>query len=199
MPALKDPQYEKFASELAELKPPIEAYKLAGYAPHRGNAARLAKRREIRDRVQELLDEAAEFANIRRVRVLVEIDRVGRANLVDFFERVSLGKDAEGTERYEIRLRDLTSLPRHLTAAVSSIEWDDAGRPKLKLHDKNQANFTLLKHLGGLPEEEKRGDVTNIFNLLSVEDQRVVVEALEALGGGQAAIGSGAEGKSHAP
>lgn len=194
MPALKDPQYEKFASELAELKAPIEAYKLAGYAPHRGNATRLARRPEVQARVNELLEEAAEFADIRRVRVLVEIDRVGRANLVDFFERVVTGQDDKGRDKHEIRMRDITTLPRHLTAAIAAIEFDDLGRPKLKLHDKNAANFTLLKHLGGLPEPE-RNDV-NIFNLLSVEDQRVVVQALEALSGGQGAVGGGTESQS---
>lgn len=193
MTALKDPQYEKFASELAELKPPIEAYKLAGYAPHRGNATRLARRPEVQARVHELLEEAAEYADIRRTRVLVEIDRVGRANLADFFERVPTGRDDQGREQHEIRMRDITTLPRHLSAAIAAIEWDDAGRPKLKLHDKNQANFTLLKHLGGLPEPE-RHDV-NIFNLLSVEDQRIVVQALEALSGGPAAAGAAIEGE----
>jgi hypothetical protein len=194
MPALKDPQYEKMANELAELKAPIEAYKLAGFVPHRGNANRLARRPEIKARVAELLNEAAEYADIRRVRVLVEIDRVGRANFVDFFERVPVGKDDAGAVKFEVRLRDITTLPRHLTAAIAGIEWDEAGRPKLKLHDKNQANFTLLKHLGGLPEPE-RNDV-NIFNLLSVEDQRVVVGALEALARGQAAVGGTVEGES---
>mgnify|MGYP001601850268 CR=1 FL=1 len=195
MPALKNPQYEKFASELAELKPTIEAYKLAGYVPDRGNANRLAARPVIKARVAELLEEAAEYADIRRARVLVEIDRVGRANLVDFFERVSLGANDAGIEMFEIRLRDITRLPRQLTAAIAAIEWDDAGRPKLKLHDKNAANFTLLKFLGGLPEPE-RHDHTNIFNLLSVEDQRIVVSALEGLAGGQGGAGRTLEGGS---
>lgn len=194
MAALKDPQYEKFASELAELKSPTEAYKLAGYVPHRGNANRLARRPEIRARVADLLEEAAEYADIRRTRVLVEIDRVGRANLADFFERVVVGKDDDGRDKYEIRLRDITTMPRQLTAAISGVEWDEAGRPKLKLHDKNQANFTLLKYLGGLPEPE-RNDV-NIFNLLSVEDQRVLVSALEALSRGAPAAGGAIEGRS---
>jgi len=192
MAALKDPQHEKFASELAELKAPIEAYKLAGYVPDRGNANRLARKPHIRARVAELLNEAAEYADIRRVRVLVEIDRVGRANLADFFEKISLGKDeTTGAEKFEIRLRDITTLPRQLTAAISALEWDEAGRPKLKLHDKNQANFTLLKHLGGLPEDNKPD--LNIFNLLSVEDQRLVVSALEAFERGQKAISHAAE------
>lgn len=191
MAALKDPQHEKFASELAELKPPIEAYKLAGYVPDRGNANRLARKPHIRARVQALLDEAAEYADIRRVRVLVEIDRVGRANLADFFERVKTGKDDNGKDTFEIRMRDITTLPRHLTAAIAGLEFDEFNRPKLKLHDKNAANFTLLKHLGGLPEPE-RNDV-NIFNLLSVEDQRVLVGALENLARGQIAAGGSAQ------
>lgn len=194
MAALKDPQHEKFASELAELKAPIEAYKLAGYVPDRGNANRLARKPHVRARVQQLLDEAAEYADIRRVRVLVEIDRVGRANLADFFERVSTGRDADGKEQFEIRMRDITRLPRHLTAAIAALEFDETGRPKLKLHDKNAANFTLLKHLGGLPEPE-RNDV-NIFNLLSVEDQRVLVGALEDLGRRQIATGGAASEES---
>lgn len=192
MAALKDPQHEKFASELAELKPPIEAYKLAGFVPDRGNANRLARKPHIRARVQALLDEAAEYADIRRARVLVEIDRVGRANLADFFEKVQVGTADDGKAVYELRLRDITALPRYLTAAISSLEFDDAGRPKLKLHDKNQANFTLLKHLGGLPEPD-RPDVNNIFNILSVEDQRVLVAALEDVPRGQAAADGRAE------
>lgn len=183
MPALTNPKYEKFASELAELKPPLEAFKAAGFAPHAGNATRLAKRPEVLARKQELLEEAAEFADIRRVRVLVEIDRVGRANLIDFFEREMRADGTYGP----LRLRDLTALPRHLTAALAAIEWDEEGRPKIKLHDKNQANFTLLKHLGGLPEPE-RPDL-NIFNVLSVEDQRALADLVEALAGGPRAIG----------
>jgi hypothetical protein len=188
MSALKDPQYEKFAAELAELKPPIEAYKLAGFVPHRGNANRLSKRPEIKARVQQLLDEAAEYADIRRVRVLVEIDRVGKANIADFYE-------ADGKT-----LKNITQMPRRLTAAIAGINWIEDGvdadgkvtyRAEIKFHDKNQANFTLLKHLGGLPEAE-RNDV-NIFNLLSVEDQRIVVAALEAQPGGQGAISGATE------
>lgn len=184
MGALRDPQWEKFACELAELKAPLEAYKLAGYLPHRGNASRLARRIEVRTRVKELLDEAAEFANIRRVRVLVEIDRVGRANLQDFVE-AELAADGKPTGR--VKLKDLTQLPRELTAAIASLEYDDAGQPKIKLHDRNQANFALLKHLGGLPEDDRR-DVTNIFNLLSIDDQRALADALEAYAGGQRTI-----------
>lgn len=181
MPALKDPQYEKFASELAELKSPTEAYKLAGYAPHRGNAARLAKRPEVRARVQELLDEAAEFADIRRVRVLVEIDRVGRANVKDFYRNGVL--------------IPIDELPRPVAAAIKEVQVEDGKISGYIVHDKNAANFTLLKHLGGLPEPD-RSDNVNIFNLLSVEDQRLIVGALEALDRGPSAVESRVDGES---
>lgn len=188
MGALRDPQYEKFASELAELKSPIEAYKAAGYVPHRGNATRLARRREVQSRVCELLDEAAEFANIRRVRVLVEIDRVGRANLADFFEY--------DVESRSLRLKNIKKLPRELTAALSAIEFDENGRPKIKLHDKNQANFALLKYLGAMPDDDETAKrQVNIFNLLNVDDQRALAEALEALPGGPAIIDQPAQGE----
>lgn len=194
MAALRDPQYEKFASELAELKPRIEAFKAAGYAPHKGNAARLAKRPEIKARVQELLDEAAEYADIRRARVLVEIGRVAFVNVQDLYED-------DG-----VTLRNIKSLPRSLTAALAGIEWQKTGEdndgkpiysPVAKLHDKNQANFTLLKHLGGLPEPERR-DV-NIFNVLSIEDQRALADFVEALDGGAPSPGLGAPSERGAP
>lgn len=189
MPALLSPKHEKFACLLAEGIDRIEAYKQAGYTPDRGNANRTAGRKDVRARVQELLNEAAEYTDIRRVRVLVEIDRVGSANLADFFEPTF---DAEG-KRSGYALKDITALPRRLTAALAGIEWDDDGRPKIKLHDKNQANFTLLKYLGGIPEPE-RADV-NIFNVLSVEDQRALADYLEALDRGPQAPRLAASGE----
>jgi hypothetical protein len=46
----------------------------------------------------------------------------------DFFEKVSKGNDEHGVEQLEVRLRDITSLPRHLTAAIAGLEFDDRGR-----------------------------------------------------------------------
>lgn len=176
MGALRNPQYEKFAVELSELKKPIEAYGAAGFVPHRGNAERLSRRKEVVARVRELLDEAAEFANIRRVRVLLELDRVGRANLADFFEHEMV--DGKPTGR--LMLRDITKLPRELTAALKSIEWDDAGKPKITLHPRNEANLALLKVAGVLPDDDTgTRRVPSIFNELTHDDQRALIEALE--------------------
>ena len=166
------------AEGLAELKTPQDAYKAAGYVPHRGNANRLARRPEVRAYAAELLDEAAEFAGIRRVRVMVEIDRIGRANLADFFERT---EDGEG-----VRLKNIKDLPRELTAALASLKFGDDGQPEVKLHDKLAANVALLKILGGLPDDDAERRNVNIFNVLNVDDQRTLAEALEAQLRGQA-------------
>lgn len=183
MSALRDPQYEKYAQERAAQKSPIDAYKSAGYVPHRGNCYRMDRRPEIKSRVSELLNEAAEAANIRIERIMVEIDRVGRANIIDFFE-VS---DKDGEKR--LVLKDLTALPRETTAAIAGIDFDAEGRPKLKLHDRNQANFALLKMLGGLPDDREPTQI-NILNALSIEDQRILADALQALPGGSGRAGS---------
>jgi hypothetical protein len=83
-----------------------------------------------------------------------------------------------------MRLKPITDLPRELTAAIQEVEFDNEGRvAKLKLHDKNQANFTLLKYLGGLPEAPAAQNNVSVFNLLSIEDQRILADTLEAIGG----------------
>lgn len=181
MPALQNARYEKYANELAELKPQLEAFVAAGYSPDKAYASRIAKRPDIRGRVRELLEEAAEYADVRRVRVLVELDRVGRANLADFYEED--GKT----------LKNIKTLPRSITAALAGIEWDEDGVAKVKLHPKNEANFTLLRHLGGLPEPERQN--VNIFNVLAIEDQRCLADFIENVAGRVEAAGLPAPGE----
>ncbi len=171
MGALRRLQWEKFAAEFVELalagdkSPALEAYKRAGYLPAAPNARRLSNRREVRARIQERMAEALEYADVRPARIVVEIDRVGRANQQDY-------RRADGS------LIPIHELPRQLAAAISYTSFDANGVPiEYHLYDKNQANFTLLKHLGGLPEQERRE--VNIFNLLSIDDQRALAEALE--------------------
>lgn len=183
MPALEHVKHEAFALSVAEGKTLLEAHKQAGYVPDAGNAKRLRKRPEVRARIAELRQEAAEFANVRRVRVVLEVDRVGRANMRDYYER-ELGENGKPTGK--LKLKSILDLPRELTAAIQEVEFGDDGQPvKLKLHDRNQANFTLLKYLGGLPEPEAQSQNVSIFNVLSFEDQRILADALEALPGGQ--------------
>ena len=178
---LVDRQHEKFAQGLAELRTQEDAYKAAGYVPDSGNATRLAARPEIKARVAELMAEAAEFANVRRERIVVELDRTARANILDFYDfRVVEGE-------LTAKIKDLSRLPREVTAAIQSIETDKrSGAIKLKLHDRNAANTTLLRFLGGLPEAPAVPSF-NIFNVLSSDDQRALADILENMADDEAA------------
>jgi hypothetical protein len=192
MAVLSNWRHELYARNLVEVqlggyakkdlaKARTEAYKDAGFAPNTDNARRDANNPVIKARVAQLFAEAVEYRDVRAAAVVNRIDRIGRANLADFFDVVS---DDSG---HHYVLRNLKELPRELTAALSAIEWDDDGRPKIKLHDANQANFTLLKHFGGLPADDKADTVNNTLNIfagLSVDDQRALAEALEALPAG---------------
>lgn len=182
MPALRNVQHEAFALEVAEGRTLLEAHKAAGYVPEPGNAKRLRKRADVSERIAELRREAAEFANVRRVRVVVEVDRIGRANIRDFY-------DEEGV------LIPIQKLPRELAAAIQEIVVSDGKVAGYKLHDKNQANFTLLKYLGGLPEAPAAQTHVSIFNQLSIEDQRALAAALETLPGGSGDTGGEASGE----
>ena len=62
MSILSNPRHEKFAQGLAQGKPAINAYELAGYKPDRGAASRLSANVSIRTRVAELQGKAAESA-----------------------------------------------------------------------------------------------------------------------------------------
>lgn len=190
MGTLRNWRHELYARELVEVylagynqrelpKERLKAYTKSGFAPNADNARRDSNKPDIKARISELTLEALEYRNVRPATVVTRIDRVGRANLADFFE-------ADGRT-----LRNIKELPRELTEALAAIEWDD-GVPKVKLHDKNQANFTLLKHMGGLPDDTSDRTPTNVnvFAGLSLDDQRTLLEALEALSGKPRAIES---------
>ena len=71
MGELADPQYERFAQELAAGNTADGAYEAAGYRKHRGNAARLSANESIKDRVREIQAAGAERAAI-TVQSLIE-------------------------------------------------------------------------------------------------------------------------------
>jgi hypothetical protein len=62
MPILPNPRHEKFAQGLAQGKPAINAYEMAGYKPDRGAASRLSAKVSIQARVAELQGKSAERA-----------------------------------------------------------------------------------------------------------------------------------------
>lgn len=59
MPVLPNARHERFAQELFKGKTADEAYRLAGFRPHRGNASRMSANESILERVAELSENQA--------------------------------------------------------------------------------------------------------------------------------------------
>jgi hypothetical protein len=201
MPYLPNHKWEVFARESVELElagdkqATAKAYERAGYLPNPHNARRLRNRPLIKERRQELFREAIDYRGITATKLAIRLDRVGSSNIADYFE-------SDGRT-----LRNITTLPRELSAAIESIEFiadgeDESGKPcfvpKLKLRDANAANTTLLKHMGGLPEPEvtRPTQTNNILNVLSIDDQQVFLGLIEALSGREGAAGGADQGES---
>lgn len=78
MPVLRNPKHERYAQSMAAGKTATEAMADAGYADPR-NSTRLTKNEEIRSRIDELQEKAAEKALISRQwvieRLVTNVDR----------------------------------------------------------------------------------------------------------------------------
>lgn len=59
MPVLDNPQYERFAQARANGAMPSDAYEIAGFKRHSGNAHRLSVNKSIIARINEILAKAA--------------------------------------------------------------------------------------------------------------------------------------------
>lgn len=64
MAPLSNQRHETFALHRAQGKTADEAYKLAGFSPHRGNASRLSSNESILSRVTELQSKAAKKVEV---------------------------------------------------------------------------------------------------------------------------------------
>lgn len=175
--ALFDPRHEKFALAIAEGKTLEDAHKEAGYVPDRANASKLNNRPEVRARVRYLQEEAARAANIRRARLVVDIDNIAQANIADFLDIKKVSK----TGKVTATVKDISKLPRELTAAIQRIKINpETGEQEIVLKDSLAAQQILLKYVGGLPEPPVTVNNFNIFDVLPADDQRALADALEA-------------------
>lgn len=59
MPPLQNQRHERFAQEVAKGRTATEAYTLAGYKPHDGNAATLRGNQRVSERILELQERGA--------------------------------------------------------------------------------------------------------------------------------------------
>lgn len=149
MPALVNPRHERFAQEMAKGRSATEAYALAGYKEGRRDAAsRLSSKVNIRDRVQELLERAAERTEITIARVLEELAKIGFANAGEFFDW--------GPDGIKVKDKDgLTPEQQAVVAEVSQTITEKGGTVRVKLHDKLGALEKIGRHLGMFVEKHE--------------------------------------------
>jgi hypothetical protein len=193
MGALHNPAHEIFAREVVEAllssDPNVRrnarkvGYERAGYPGNKHNARRLANSPVVKKRIKHLFEEAIAFRDVRLATVVMRIDRVGKANIRDFY-----GDDG--------KLKEIWALSPELSEAVKGVVRNLGGNViGYEFWNKNEANFTLLKNLGGLPDTDDdkppQTGSNNIFNFfagLSVEDQRALADAIDALPAGPSVI-----------
>lgn len=127
MPTLKNPKHELFAQELAKGTTAEKSYEAAGYKPSRHNAATLARKQHISDRVAQ---------------VLAERERIHGQSTAKAIQRVSLTK--------EWVLSKLIQNAERASQAVPVL--DDEGKPTGEYRYQgavaNRALELLGKHLG---------------------------------------------------
>ena len=134
--ALKNPKHEKFALAIADGKNQLQAYIAAGYRGSDGNAATLAKRPEIRSRVEEIKGEAAAAVQVSVRRTVTELARIAFADITEAVEIVDS----------KVRVKDTAQWSANLKAAVAEIS-DGREGVRIKFHPKPQALETLARHL----------------------------------------------------
>jgi hypothetical protein len=106
---------------------------------------------------------------------------VAEANVLDFFK----------SEDGRLVPRPISELKRDHTAALAAIKVDKSGALELKFHNKTEAVNVLLRSIGGIVEKHEhdvgrglaeRLDAARLrLEQLSLEDQRVLADTLEAL------------------
>lgn len=149
MPRLLNRKREQFAELRAGGMPRLEAMEKAGYKASAANARRLDNSVDIRNRVAELYRLHGDFVSADIARVMIEQARIAYSNIADFWE---------ATEDGGLRLKDLSKLPRELTACIREIKIGKDGEPTIKLHDKPGALQALQRYLDPdpLPPEDRR-------------------------------------------
>jgi hypothetical protein len=142
---LKNPKHEKLAREYAAGASMADAWRAIGYDPGKSNNAwRTFQRPEIQSRVENLRAEFNKMAGVSLAALQARWLRFADANLVSFFE---------ADERGAIRVRDLTKLPRAITAPISELNIDKDGGIKIKIVDRLHALDSLAKTIGAFVPE----------------------------------------------
>lgn len=154
MPRLENLRHEKFC-QLYVGKASFnmsEAYKLAGYKPHNGNASRLSANESINARVKELVREKG----ITPEHIECELGEIAFSDLSDLMRKLLTGQTLNDSELENCK-------------AISSIriQKGKVDGVEVRFHDKNRALETLAKVHGMLTEKvELKATVRTIAELV---------------------------------
>jgi Terminase small subunit len=186
------------------LTPLATAYREAGFGGdprwHPFNASKLANKPPVRERIDELRLEFEKMSAIHVDYIRHKLLRIVEADPRDLYEPDPA--DPTGKRR---KLRPISDLPRHLTAAIARLKIDpETGEPvDIVFAGKNEAAATLLRSLPGgsierhehvAPDGETMDKIEKVLGqLLGTADAKLLAElqrALAAGDAGQAASGS---------
>jgi hypothetical protein len=153
---LKNAVHERLAREHAAGASQAEAWRTIGRISN--NSSRTFRRPEIQARIEFLRRQFNEMAGVSLAALQARLLRFADANVVaDFFESGKNGR---------LKLRDLPSLPRAVTAPITEMQVDKNGAVRLKLVDKIHAVDSLLKTIGGFEPDAKGGGGTTLEELV---------------------------------
>jgi Terminase small subunit len=195
---LRNSRHERFAREVAALTPLATAYREAGFGGdprwHPFNASKLANKPRVRARIDELRLEFEKMSAIHVDYVRHQLLRIIEADPRDLYEPDPA--DPTGKRR---KLRSISDLPRHLTAAIARLKIDpETGEPvDVTFAGKNEAAATLLRSLPGgsierhehvAPDGEMLGQIERALGqLLGIGDAKLLGELQQALSATNAA------------
>jgi phage terminase small subunit len=162
---LKNKQYECFCQHYHACKNATQAAKDACYSEKTAGSkgTQLLQIVSIEARIEYLSLEVASKCGVTAERVVNELAKIGFSNLKDFME--------EGHS-----IRDITTLPDEVTAAVKSIQTSirhDSGdsegyteKVKIDLHDKKGALVDLGRHLNIFEKDNALGVNDDLAGLM---------------------------------
>jgi hypothetical protein len=155
---------EAYAQARAIMTPRALAYREAGFQSKdehaaRGNAAKLERAQEVRDRIAWLCRQPEEIIRAKRERLEQFKWNIWFADIGDYYvvvERPILDKEGnpvlDGAGNLRTRLvqdvKPFSDLTFEQRSVIQSLKYTDSGRPNLELYPKTWADVELRKQLG---------------------------------------------------
>ena len=138
------PKQEKFCHAFIELGNASEAYRQS-YSCDRmksttinRNAKGLLDNSKIATRVRQLQDELREVSDIKKERVLYQLEAIMEANIIDYL-------DFDGKK---VTFKPFNKLTKKQLYAIEGIKQNEKGEVELKLHGKSWTTDRINKMLG---------------------------------------------------